>query len=331
MRYVLLSNSDIQEKPPVKWLVHKVIKAEGLYCIYGASGSGKTFLTLDMLLSIATGRKWFGMKTMQVPVTYLCLESRNAIAMRIRAWEMNNQTCPSNFKQVHDDFDFKNKKDILELAEVINNSNMNHGIVAIDTFNASIHGLDENSSRDMGVVLQNLKLLSKLTHCAVGVVHHSGKDSSQGMRGHSSLHGAFDNIIEVKSASYSSWRLVKNKDEEGNISFNFKLTKIDIGEDTEGDAITSCFVEASTIPASTSNFPSGKNQILVYEKLHLILKAKLVDDFIALTDAIDLGATALEHLDPHRQKNQSKLIIEKLVQDGHLQILEHEGIPVLML
>ena len=267
MKFVLLNNTDLQSKPPVKWLVHKVIKAEGLSCIYGASGSGKTFLTLDMLLSIATGRKWFGMKTIQAPVTYLCLESRGAIAMRIRAWEKNYQPCPDNFKQIHDDFDFKNKKDVLELAELINCSNMNHGLIAIDTFNASIHGLDENSSRDMGVVLQNLKLLSKLTHCAVAIVHHSGKDSSQGMRGHSSLHAAFDNIIEVKSAAYSSWRLAKNKDGEGNISFNFKLTQIDIGEDSEGDAITSCFVEASTIPATTSKLPAGRNQVLVYEKL----------------------------------------------------------------
>ena len=61
MRFVLLNNTDIQNKPPVNWLVHKVIKAGGLSCIYGMSGSGKTFLTLDMLLSVASGRNWFVM------------------------------------------------------------------------------------------------------------------------------------------------------------------------------------------------------------------------------------------------------------------------------
>lgn len=331
MTYIFLSNTDVQNKPPVKWLVHKVIKAGGLSCIYGMSGSGKTFLTLDMLLSVASGRNWFEMKTMQVPVTYLCLESRNAIAMRIRAWEMNNQSCPDNFKQIHDDFDFKFKKDVIELAELINNSNMNQGLIAIDTFNASIHGLDENSSRDMGVVLQHLKLLSKLTDCAIAIVHHSGKDSSQGMRGHSSLHAALDNIIEVKSAAYSSWRVVKNKDAEDNLSFNFKLTPIEIGEDSEGDSISSCFVEASSIPASTSKMPSGKNQVLVHDKLMSTLKAMPANEHILLTDAIDLGATVLDHVESCKQKNTSRQVIKKLAQDGHLQILEHQGIQVLML
>jgi hypothetical protein len=55
------------------------------------------------------------------------------------------------------------------------------------------------------------------------------------------------------------------------------------------------------------------------------------NEHILLTDAIDLGATVLDHVESCKQKNTSRQVIKKLAQDGHLQILEHEGIQVLML
>lgn len=53
MRYKLLSSIDLLNAPPMRWLVQGVLPAEGLAALYGASGSGKSFLTLDMGLSLA--------------------------------------------------------------------------------------------------------------------------------------------------------------------------------------------------------------------------------------------------------------------------------------
>jgi len=331
MKYILLSNSDIQSKPPVQWLVHKVLKAHGLSCIFGKSGSGKTFLTLDMLLSIASGREWFGLKTLQVPVTYLCLESRDAIGLRIQAWEMANTPCPTNFKQIHEDFDFSEEENIHELANAIKHSQMDNGLIAIDTFNASIAGLDENSSKDMGKVLQNLRLLANLTNSAVKIVHHSGKDSTQGMRGHSSLHGALDTIIEVRSASYPSWHLVKNKDGESNISFKFKISQVELGLDVNRDSITSCHIEESVNPAVKNRVPSGKNNTCVFEKLKGSLFSMGPGGSLTYSDAIEIGASALTDVQKNKRNYQSKKAIDSLVENDYFQVDEKEGNNILRL
>ena len=66
----LISTKDIQKEPSEDWQVSDVFIAKGLACIYGNSGTGKTFLAIDLALSICTGKDWLGHKSKQAPVTY---------------------------------------------------------------------------------------------------------------------------------------------------------------------------------------------------------------------------------------------------------------------
>lgn len=67
-------------------------------------------------------------------------------------------------------------------------------------------------------------MLRLLTDGLVVLVHHTGKDTAQGMRGHSSLFAALDGAIEVKRNNAGrTWTVAKTKDGEDGKTTAFKL------------------------------------------------------------------------------------------------------------
>ena len=67
--------------------------------------------------------------------------------------------------------------DVRELAALIQGST----VVFIDTLNRAAPTSDENSSRDMGEILEAATLLQTLIKGLIVLVHHTGKDSSRGL------------------------------------------------------------------------------------------------------------------------------------------------------
>ncbi len=192
-RFKLLGLNELCQLPPNLWLIKGVLPSKGLASIYGPSGSGKTFLAIDLLMAIATKQDWFGFKVKNAPVVYVGLEGKAGITRRIEAWATKNQLpAPSNFKVVLDNFDLMNLFEVKELAREISQSNMAQGVIVIDTLNQASPSADENSSKDMGLIINHLKVLQELTESLVLIIHHTGKNTSAGLRGHSSLKAALD-------------------------------------------------------------------------------------------------------------------------------------------
>lgn len=55
MRYRLMRADEVVDAPPLHWLVRGVLPAAGLAALFGASGSGKSFLALDLSAAVAGG------------------------------------------------------------------------------------------------------------------------------------------------------------------------------------------------------------------------------------------------------------------------------------
>ncbi len=89
----LWSIRDLFELSPVDYIVNKWISERSLCEVVGAQGSGKSFLMLDMSLTIASGKKnFFGYATQEGDVFYVAAEGGHSIHYRIRAWcEENNK------------------------------------------------------------------------------------------------------------------------------------------------------------------------------------------------------------------------------------------------
>ena len=266
----LFTRQDIMNLPSIDWKVQGVFPESGFACIYGVSGGGKSFLAMDMALSMAEGRRWFGLRTKKAAVTYIVAEGQGGLKGRVIAWEEENKReLPGNVQFVLDDFYIG--ADVERLAKSIPTGSL----IVIDTMNAVSAGLAENDVVDMGIIISNCKQLQKLTSGLVCLIHHCGKDAAKGLRGHTSLIAALDAAIEVDRRGNSRvWKVVKNKDGQDGQAYKFTLNIRVVGKDAYGDDVTSCSVFASEEPARQEVKPLTPAQRYGLESLEAALQAE---------------------------------------------------------
>lgn len=266
-RFKLLGSADLHALPPLQWRVRGVLPAAGVAALYGPSASGKSFLGFDMAAAVAGGRTWFGCRVEAAPVVYAALEGEAGFRLRVAAWEAHEgRKLPDSLRMVLQPFKLTEPGDVQDLAAVVPAG----AVVFIDTLNRAAPTADENSSRDMGEILEAAKRLQAMTGGLVVLVHHTGKDSTKGLRGHSSLFAAMDAAIEVsRDGDRREWKVAKSKDGEDGNSHAFRLQVEALGEDEFGDPVTSCVVVPDTAAHDVKRVktPSGGNQRLVTDAL----------------------------------------------------------------
>jgi len=319
VRFELLSIDQFKKRPPVRWVVKNLLPDQGLAIMYGQSGTGKTFMLLDLLLAIANGDDWFGHATTKTPVCYVCLEGVSGISQRIAAWEIaTGKSVPDNFRIITNSFILGNRKDVLDLAISIQDGGFSNGVIAIDTLNAATPTMEENSSKEMGAAIENLRLLQRQTNGLVMTTHHTGKDETRGMRGHSSLHGAIDVEIYLKGTKTNrSWILQKIRDYENGETHGFTLVVHELDTDEDGEIITSCSIGSDALPFSGIRKPSGCNQLLVFNQICRLIEeeSKIAGHpvGVAYEIVIENAAIALSKLDSHKRKYNAEKIVPNLI------------------
>jgi hypothetical protein len=183
-------------------LIKGMLERDQTSLIFGASGSGKTFLALDRDLHIAAGLDWFGRKVAQGGVVYVAAEAGRSIANRVVAWRAHHKMDSNDFPfaAVTSPVDLchRGAGDIDRLIELIQSANLGpFALVEIDIISRAMAGGNENAPDDMGALVHSIDRLRDEMHCHVSAVHHVGKEANKGSRGHSLLHCAVDTEIEV--------------------------------------------------------------------------------------------------------------------------------------
>ena len=235
---------DLTQREPMSWLIKGVLPKAQMGILFGASGSGKTFVALDLAFSIARGRDWRNRRTKQGLVVTIAAEGGSGIGKRGEAYAQHHNF---DLRTAHDMQvitaapNFLDADDISEVIAEIRNIGTPE-VIIIDTLAQVSPGANENTSDDMGRVLANIRLLHEATGAMILIVHHAGKDLSKGSRGWSGLKAAADVQIEVIRHENGEREIVieKMKDAEDGVRWGFKLEVIDLGIDTDGDTITSC-------------------------------------------------------------------------------------------
>ena len=271
-RYKLLGGDELRSLPPLAWRVRGVLPAVGLAALYGPSASGKSFLSFDMAAAIAEGRRWFDCRVEAAPVVYCALEGEAGFKLRAQAWEASRgRALPDGLRMMLQPFKLTESQDVIDLAAVVPAG----AVVVVDTLNRAAPTADENSSRDMGEILEAAKLLQTLTRGLVLLVHHTGKNAAAGLRGHSSLFAAMDACIEVsRDGDRREWKVAKSKDGIDGDACPFRLQVETLGVEPTGEAITSCVVVRDTAVEDVRavKLPQGGNQRVVLDALRELLQ-----------------------------------------------------------
>tara|TARA_R100000654_G_scaffold74747_1_gene109909 strand:- start:1298 stop:3139 length:1842 start_codon:yes stop_codon:yes gene_type:complete len=211
-----LSLSDIAQLPPVEWLVEGLVPDKSLAMMYGEPGCGKTFIALDMALSIAHKTAWQDQPVLGGQVVYVAGEGVGGLKKRIAAWHKHNgkdQAAP--FIVIPTAVDLMDEINTQDLHTTIQATAQGPvSLVIFDTLARSMQG-DENSSQDMGRTIKAMDEVRDAFGCCVMFIHHSGKDSSRGHRGSSATLGAVDLSMRVERMGEAvSLTVEKQKDAE---------------------------------------------------------------------------------------------------------------------
>ena len=326
-RYKLLFANDLRSMPPVKWRLKGVFPYQGLAAMYGPSASGKSFLGFDAGVAISEGTDWFGIRTTKSTVVYVALEGELGFKNRVAAWELaNKRTLPANMSMVMQPFQITNSTDVNALAAAIPKDS----VVIVDTLNRAAPTSDENSSKEMGEILQACKWLQGHIGGLVVLVHHTGKDTTKGARGHSSLFAALDGAIEVeKSNDKRSWSIAKAKDGQDGKSFPFSLKLHNLGKDSDGDEITSCTIEQALPNIFIKPPPQGSKQQAAFKSLkgHIatlsnpplsIAGSPSGVPSVKFEDAVAYLAGTLTTTAKNKRSNEARRLLAGLNHSGHI-------------
>jgi putative DNA primase/helicase len=304
-----------------------VLPAHGLASVYGPSGSGKSFLALDAAAAIADGAEWFGYRVKPAPVVYCALEGEAGFRVRVAAWEeAKGRRLPAGLRLVLQSFKLTDPQDVADLSAAVLTAGAG-AVVILDTLNRAAPEADENASADMGRILEAAKALQRLTGGLVLVVHHTGKDATRGLRGHSSLFAALDAAVEVtREGDRREWKVAKAKDGQDGAGHPFRLDVVDLGEDDEGETVTSCVIAPDESPqdVTRSRLPKGGNQKVVLDALGELLRksatfgragAPPVRPCVQLEPAVEAIAPRLT-CEPKRQKERVRQALTGLTASG---------------
>lgn len=101
---------------PIEFVIDGLL-AQGLYILAGAPKVGKSWLALDMCLSIAKGESVLGQKTLQGTALYLCLED-SYVRIQNRLYEITDVPTENLYFSVMSESignGLKNKSKVLKL------------------------------------------------------------------------------------------------------------------------------------------------------------------------------------------------------------------------
>ena len=254
-------------------LIDGLLSTTGMTVIYGESGAGKSFITLDIACHVAAGLPWYGLEVEQGIVVYIAAESPKSIERRIWAWKRKHQVEHLPVLVVQSSVDLLNG-DADALAALLERVKREPGriaLVAVDTLARAMTG-NENSPEDMGKFVASCDRLREAGECHVIVVHHCGKDMARGARGHSCLRAATDVEGEVTKGGDGRRVLTikKNRDGEEGAAYAFRLEAVELGENDKGRVVTTCVTVACDPPdraTGKEKRPLGPNEKIVFEAL----------------------------------------------------------------
>jgi hypothetical protein len=323
LHFPLLTPDQFMKRKPMSWLVRGVLPRAALAVIYGASTAGKTFFTFDLVASIVRGIEWNGRRVTRGKGVYIVAEGSEGFRNRVQAYCEFHGIGPGELDIVILPAapNLMDKAQVVELIKDLQTLGP-LDFVVVDTYARVMVGGNENDAKDTTTMVSHCARIHKHTGALVILVHHSGKDPSSGARGSSVLKAAADVEIEVvRTKEYRSARVAKMKDGDDSGEFRFTLPIVELGENEDGDAITSCVVQHRDHDGTPA--PSAEG-----------LKGQAALIFSTLADLIDLAGTVtyaegIEHCVaqlPHeegkrdRRRDAVSRTFEKLMGENRLKV-----------
>jgi hypothetical protein len=179
-------------------------------------GVGKTFVAIDWMMHIATGREWQGHKVEQGRTLYILGEGAAGMSVRVPGWRQEHDVALEDFHGVvkfcKRTVNLTVSDQVKELAEIVRD--FNPSLIVFDTLARSTVGRDENGSMDMGIAIDMADQLRRISGACILLIHHTGHQNQDRGRGSSALGGAVDTeMVLTRNGDSLTLKVTKQKDD----------------------------------------------------------------------------------------------------------------------
>jgi hypothetical protein len=292
--FLTRATSFLDQPAPLKWVIKGWMPADAVSMIYGESGAGKTFVSLDIACHIAAGMPWHGVKASGGPVVYMAGEGNYGLRQRVAAW------CRMHGVDRLDRLLISNKAidmdspaaaaQILNAVRAVTDESIT--MLFVDTLNNHMAG-DENSARDTRNLFNSVAIVSRALNSAACIVHHTGhsETAQTRARGSSALKASLDASILVRKNDEGAIEITctKMKDAESPSTIYGALKSIPLGwMDEDGEEISGAAFEINS-----DYQPKKKEKKGIQEEIKQLEQAWFFGNAMELNGAPYLSRSAL--------------------------------------
>lgn len=178
-----------------RWLVEELWCAHAVGVIGGAPKCAKTWLGLDMALSVATGTPCLGRYAVPEPgpvLVYLAEDALRAVRERIEGMA-RHRGLDLEVVRIHvitaPVLRLDHKRDRTRLWETVRR--LRPRLLVLDPL-VRLHGIDENHAGDVAELLAYIRSLQREFGLSVLLVHHTRKNAGDGVAAGHGLRGSGD-------------------------------------------------------------------------------------------------------------------------------------------
>lgn len=246
----LMGIGEFLSQPPLRPLIPEFLYMDTLSRMFGEPGCGKTFVSIDMAMSVALGRKWAGREVVRKPVIYVMAEGQAVNGDRIRAYMKHYGVTAYDL----DGWFYAVPHEVMLTIPAMKEflaavAEIKPGLVVLDTKNAMMVG-DENSATDFATMRRAMNEIKRAADGAcVLVIDHTGYGNTGRARGSSAARGGMDTEIAVTKAKKKPIVVTPDRDKasaESDLRVAFDLRSVNVDPDRQDSAVA---VPALAVPS----------------------------------------------------------------------------------
>jgi predicted transcriptional regulator len=272
--HALMHESELDNIPLAQWLIEGLLPENIICVLFGSANIGKSFVALDIGLTVAQ----------EYPVVYVAAEGFPGYAKRKNAWYKHHKKTTGSMYFCADSLTLMNSANVESFIASVNQ--VQPKLIILDTLAWCMTGGDENSARDMQIVMTACRKIQQETGATILLVHHTVKRGS-GERGSSALRGGADMMFELSQEDGTlALSCSKSKDTEPFPTRHYRLMKVETGQGS------SCVImPAEKIVQAPDELTPGQQEILEQLSLEIFASAGMRSSQII--GAVDLAQSSV--------------------------------------
>ncbi len=243
-RYRVHARSAISSLPDPSWTVKGLIPRDTYCILHAPESSYKTFMALDVAMSVATGfpksgtSRWTDADIDHPgPVIYVTGEGLSGFRKRIRGWEIVHNEGKEVDRFYLLDPAPRLMEDPGDWRGLIESLPDRPSLIVIDTISRVMQGVSENAQENASLFTAMADMMRTFGEgTSVLALHHTNKGGTS--RGSGVFTADADVVLKAGDKSqhggnwFTSLEVVKMKDAEQGHSFDYQLVEVTLGEQT---------------------------------------------------------------------------------------------------